>query len=267
VAQEIGPFDNVQVGTILWTLVEPHQGHEVEYNRWYERDHFYAGCMIGKGWFAGRRWVSPKPLKDLRFPTDTPFLPDPMAGSYLATYWVQKGEDAAAIAWGSEQVKWLHENDRMYPHRDHIHTLMYVSRWAVGREDDGVPVALALDHTFGGIVSIMVDRDEGVDARGFSNWLRDECVPAAIAGSDTALVAAAPPLPLPEGAPVFQPENPGVERRTLLMAFTDGAPDTDFATITKLADAIAAGGQGHVSWAAPFIPTIPGTDTYTDQLW
>src|SRR5206468_744994 len=114
----------IELGSILFTLVEPHRGHEVAYNRWYERDHFYAGCLIGKGWFAGGRWVATKPLKDLRFPADTGFLPDISAGSYLSTYWVQKGEDAAAIAWGSEQVKWLHENDRMYDARDHIHTLM-----------------------------------------------------------------------------------------------------------------------------------------------
>ena len=34
-------------------MVEPHRGHEVAYNRWYERDHFYAGCMIGAWTIAG----------------------------------------------------------------------------------------------------------------------------------------------------------------------------------------------------------------------
>ena len=24
---------------------------------------------------------------------------------------------------------------------------------------------------------------------------------------------------------------------------------------------------GQMLWTAPFIPTIPGTDTYTDELW
>ena len=33
----------VRLGSMLFTLVEPHRGHEVAYNRWYERDHFYAG--------------------------------------------------------------------------------------------------------------------------------------------------------------------------------------------------------------------------------
>ncbi len=262
-----GPYDNVLPGTVLFTLVEPHKGLEAEYNRWYERDHFYAGCLIGKGWFAGKRWVATKALKDLRFPADTTFLPDIAAGSYLATYWVQKGEDAAAIAWGSEQVKWLHENDRMFDARDHVHTLMYVVRWSDNRDPDGVPPALALDHPFAGFAAVMVDRAEGVDAREFSNWLRDECVPAAIAGTGIELVVATTPIPLPEGAPVFQPENPGHDQRMLLLCFLDADPAGEVAGLEALAAAVAASGKGSVSYAAPFLPTIPGTDTYTDQLW
>lgn len=265
--QEPGPYDNVQAGTLLFTLVEPHKGQEVAYNRWYERDHFYAGCLIGPGWFAGKRWVAPRPLKDLRFPKDTAFLPDIDAGSYLATYWVQKGEDAAAIAWGSTQVKLLHEADRMFDGRDHVHTLMYVHRWAVERDADSVPIALALDHPWKGLGAVMIDRQDGVDAREFSNWLRDECVPGVIAESGIALAALATPIPLPEGAPVFQPENPGVERRSLLLCFLDADPSETWDSFSTLALAVAAGGQGTVSYAAPFIPTIPGTDTYTDQLW
>ena len=265
--QEPGPYDNVQPGTLLFTLVEPHKGHEVNYNRWYERDHFYAGCLIGKGWFSGTRWVATRPLKDLRFPKGTGFLPDIDAGSYLATYWVQKGEDGAAIAWGSEQVKWLHENGRMFAERDHIHTLMYVLRWSVSRDDDSVPVALALDHPFKGLIAMMVDRNDGVDARTFSNWLRDECVPDVIANSGVSLVVAATPIPLPEGAPVFQPDNPGQDARTLLLCFVDADPTAAMTTMHAFAGAIADDNNGSVSYVAPFLPTIPGTDTYTDQLW
>ena len=43
----------IRVGSCLFTMVDPNPGHEVEYNRWYERDHFYAGCMIGPWLFAG----------------------------------------------------------------------------------------------------------------------------------------------------------------------------------------------------------------------
>ncbi len=33
---------------MLLTLVDPHKGFERAYNRWYERDHFYGGCMEGR---------------------------------------------------------------------------------------------------------------------------------------------------------------------------------------------------------------------------
>ena len=31
----------ITLGTMLFTMVEPTPGHEVEYNRWYERHSFY----------------------------------------------------------------------------------------------------------------------------------------------------------------------------------------------------------------------------------
>ncbi len=43
----------IKLGGALVTMVEPHKGHEVAYNRWYERDHFYAGCQIGAWNLAG----------------------------------------------------------------------------------------------------------------------------------------------------------------------------------------------------------------------
>jgi len=268
VREVLGPFDNVQVGTMLFTLVEPHAGHEVDYNRWYERDHMLAGCMIGPGWFAGKRWVATRPLKDLRLPESSAFLPGhERAGSYLATYWVHKGEDAEAIAWGSTQVRALHDGGRMYDHRDHVHTLMYVHRWSVERDVDGVPTALALSHPWPGLVAITVDRADGDDdARGFSNWLADDLLPAAVEGTALAKVAGFTPIPLPEGAPVTQPDNPGNDRRLLLLGFLDADPAEAWPAVEALAASLAASGRGSVSWAAPFLATVPGTDRYTDQL-
>ena len=82
----------IKLGSILFTLVEPHKGHEVDYNRWYERDHFYAGCMVGPGILAGKRWVATKPYKELRYPERTPIAKDPKLGSYLATYWIEASQ-------------------------------------------------------------------------------------------------------------------------------------------------------------------------------
>ena len=53
---EVGGVDDyrMKVGSMLLTLVDPNRGFEAAYNRWYERDHFYAGCMIGPFLFAGQ---------------------------------------------------------------------------------------------------------------------------------------------------------------------------------------------------------------------
>jgi hypothetical protein len=265
--QEAGNEGGIRVGSTLLTLVEPHRGQEVEYNRWYERDHFYAGCLMGAGWFAGKRWVATKPLKDLRFPSETQFLPDVSAGSFLATYWVLKGMEPEAVAWGSAQVKWLHENGRMFEGRDHIHTLIYANRWDISRDAEGVPAPLALDHPWGGLVVLMVDRNPDVDPRTSSAWLRDEVIPAAMADTPWALTVGLSPIPLPKEAPVFQPPNPGEENRMALMCFTDTDPRQCWDVFERVAATISARDQASVSYAAPFIPTIMGTDTYTDQLW
>jgi len=102
----------IKLGSILFTMVEPHKGHEVEYNRWYERDHFYAGCMSGPWLFAGSRWVAPRRLKDLRFPEDSPFAKPVDAGSYLSIYWEIEGKGPEHGAWSGPQVWWLYSNGR-----------------------------------------------------------------------------------------------------------------------------------------------------------
>jgi hypothetical protein len=42
---DVGGVDDyaMKVGSMLLTLVDPNPGFEAAYNRWYERDHFYAG--------------------------------------------------------------------------------------------------------------------------------------------------------------------------------------------------------------------------------
>jgi len=266
-AEPAGNEGGIRIGSTLLTLVDPHKGHEVAYNRWYERDHFYAGCLIGAGWFAGKRWVATKPLKDLRGPADSTFLPDISAGSFLATYWVLKGEEADAIAWGTRQVNWLHANGRMFEERDHVHTLIYANRFAVNRDPDGVPAELALDHPWGGLVVVMIDRNEDVHPKEATAWLRDEFLPDVMAGTPWALTVGITPIPLPKEAPVFQPPNPGEERRTALMCFVEGDPRECWDVFAGLGEKVAAGGIATLSYVAPFVPAITGTDTYTDQLW
>ena len=48
----------IELGTLLFTMVEPTKGHEVEYNRWYERDHFYGGVLVGHHLTVATTWSS-----------------------------------------------------------------------------------------------------------------------------------------------------------------------------------------------------------------
>ena len=147
----------VRVGSCLFTMVDPVRGHEVDYNRWYERDHFYAGCMVGPWLFAGRRWVATRDLKDLRFPAESPLAVPVDAGSYLAIYWVHEGRHDEHFAWSIDQVVGLYRSGRGFEHRVHAHTaLLHEPRFHY-RDDDPVPVELALDHPYRGLAVVAVD--------------------------------------------------------------------------------------------------------------
>ncbi len=157
---------------MLYTLVEPHRGHEVAYNRWYERDHFYAGCQIGAYNFAGARFVATADCKALRVPPpgdDAGAAGRPVAdsavGSYLGVYYVLDGHHDEWNRWAVDQVNTLHAAGRMFEHRDHIHTGLYRFEWEHRRDEDGVPAELTLDHRFPGLASVFVDATAGADRR------------------------------------------------------------------------------------------------------
>jgi hypothetical protein len=262
--QEVGSGDTrkkpIKLGGALVTLVEPHKGHEVEYNRWYERDHFYAGCMIGAWTISGTRFVATRECKAKRYPADSPITPDPSAGSYLALYWVLAGKFGDWIQWGTNQVNWLHANDRMFPHRDHIHTLMYKFSSETHATDDGVPTELALDHRYPGLVLVIGELAEGATVDDVSAWFEEQPLNADQRVTFT-------PVPLLADAPKDVPRDTAADR-FLQLYFLEEDPvavwDERFA---GLGDAFGKTGYGRIVFASPFIATIPGTDTYTDQLW
>ena len=254
----------IKLGSILFTLVEPHEGHEVDYNRWYERDHFYAGCMVGPGILAGKRWVATRPYKDLRVVTED--SPVRNAGSYLALYWVERSQQNEWGTWGAKEVHRLHEQGRMFPHREHIHTRMYRYRWGAFRDADGVPAELALDHPYAGLVLVMLDRAPE-RAAALERWLREEYLPRTLPGSPAAMCLGLGPMPLSDEIPAYIPRPQGLERRTLLAVFLERDPRECWKDLFEpLGRAVESSGLGRVTLAAPFIPTIPGADRYSDEL-
>jgi hypothetical protein len=264
VIQELGSGDTkerpIRLGGALITMVEPRKGHEVAYNRWYERDHFYAGCMIGAWTVQGGRYVATRDLKALRYPDDSPVTPDKMTGSYVAIYWILAGKFAEWMKWGTEQVQWLHANGRMFAERDHIHTVMYEFRTEY-EQPDGVPVELALDHRSPYCVLLVGEPADGVDLDAVDSWFRTSAaLPHAVAAEFT-------PVPLLGDAPSDVPRTDGGNRFAQLWFVDDDLPaiwDDTFATLgARMNDA----GIGTALFVSPFRATVPGTDTYTDQLW
>jgi hypothetical protein len=258
----------VKLGSMLLTVVEPRRGHEVAYNRWYERDHFYAGCMVGPYNFAGSRYVATSQLKELRDPDPSAITGTPTRGSYVAVYWVLDGYYDVWQRWALRQVNALHAAGRMFEERDHVHTLLYDFRWEHRRDPDGVPVELALDHPYRGFVSVFIDRADDVTNEELWEWLRTEHLPGLLPGTDADLVAAFTPIALEGDAPGDVPREAASDTRTVLLWFLNTPPEVAWEpVIAEHRRRLEASGKGTVVAALPFIPTIPGTDTYTDQLW
>ena len=91
--------NDVAIGGALITMMEPHPGHELAYNRWYEDDHFYAGAMAGPWTFAGRRFVATRALRERRAAVAHSVVQPPDAGCYISLYWVTKGHEADNARW------------------------------------------------------------------------------------------------------------------------------------------------------------------------
>lgn len=266
----VGPIEHarVELGSSLVSLLDTVPGHEVEFHRWYERDHFYAGCMIGPWFFAGRRFVATRPLKELRYPERTPVIDDVHRGSYLALYWILDGHHQAAESWAVGQVNRLIEAGRMLPSRQQAHAGFYRHRWGTFRDADGVPAELALDHPFAGAALLMVDREPDVEPAALDDWLRREHLPRTLADSTAAMCLALEPLPLPPDAPSYVARPDGIERRSLHLYFLEEDPRQSWDRLfAPQAEQLRDSGLGRVVYAAPFIPTIPGSDRYTDELW
>jgi hypothetical protein len=261
----------VKVGSILLTLVDPHKGYEKAYNRWYERDHYYAGEMIGPFAFAGSRWVATRELKDLRWPAGEVAVARPTdAGSYVAIYFVEKGHHIDHFDnWSRDQVRGLYADGRGFSERTHIHTALFDHLGAVYRDPDPVPVDLALDHRYDGIFGVWLDATNG-SAVDLHAELAQEHLPRLLAGSDIEIAASFTPsagendekdVPMDLGSKAGGPE------RLLHLLFVKGDVRESSAKVRDYTAGVEAAGLATLRLAAPFFATNVGTDSYIDQLW
>jgi len=261
----------IKVGSMLLTLVDPHRGYEVAYNRWYERDHFYAGCMIGPYLFAGSRWVATRALKDARWPRDDETIAAPSdAGSYVAIYWVEQGHHWDHFdVWARDQVRNLYAQGRGFSERRHIHTVLYDHLASAYRDDDPVPIELALDHGYDGLVIVWLDARHGIDAR----ELRERLAPhvgALLAGSAIEIASSWTPSAGendPRDVPMDLGSKAGGPERLCQLLFVHGDVLDALPAVRRYTDAVASDDLATVHLVAPFFRTVVGTDRYVDQLW
>jgi hypothetical protein len=86
--------------------------------------------------------------------------------------------------------------------------------------------------------------------------------------SGAELVLSFRPVPLLDAAPPDVPHASGMSGARLLLHFhTGGSPEDAMAALAVGRSDPERDGQVSVRFRSPFVPTIPGTDCYTDALW
>ena len=233
----------VAVGTAIVAYIEPHEGQAREFNRWYERDHFYAATTAGPGAFSGARWVATRACKSVR-PAGVQWFGDPARGSFLTTVWLLDGAEPEWDAWVARQMEVLRADDRMFAGRDHVHTAVYRYCCEV-RADDGPSAAVALDHGFAGVIAVAVP----ADAESAEACARE------IVGSELPVAVGL----VQERVILSQTDPPA---HSLVLGFTPDDPLE--AWRSRVAPALAR--LPTVGFAGPFVRTIPGTDACVDDL-
>jgi len=269
---DVGGVDDypVKVGSMLLTLVDPAPGYERAYNRWYERDHYYAGCLVGPWLFAGSRWVAPRRLKDLRWPAESPVARPTDAGSFVAIYWVEKGHHREHFGeWSIRQVVDLYANGRGFSERTHVHTSTFHYLGSAYRDEDPVPVELALDRGYEGLFILWWDATTGTGTE-LHTVLADGPVTRLLDGSPIEIASSwapsAPGADQGQGAPMDLGSPAGGDDRLVQLLFVAGDPAASIEQVRAYTDRVEGDGTAALLLAAPFVRTVPGTDRYVDEL-
>jgi len=256
---------HIELGHSMITFVEPHREQLAEYNRWYEHDHAYAAVTSAPGCFAYRRFVATRPLKALRYPNPSAVADPVDKGSYVSLFWFERDRVGEVFDYSFGVTPSLASAGRMNNDRDHVSTGVYEYLGCTGRGPSPVPAEIALDHPWAGMVAVWVRPTAGTAVADLASWSRQELDRGISAGRG----------PVGQGLDVAQCDFPngmpaltGRVDELVRCYFLDVDPRQAWAEVfAGLGQAVDAGGRGRVELVAPFIPTVPGTNRYQDELW
>jgi hypothetical protein len=267
----------VHIGAVWVSLMEPDVGSEAAFDEWYGDDHFYAGGM-GLPWiFAGRRWVCPRTHQAVRISqSDSTFQP-PQAGRFLHLNFFSRGHvDEAAVVLG-DTIARLAGEGRMYVDdvpRRHVFSRLQPYAGVVYADPDahGPLDVHALDHPFGGVAVEVVRTVPGRSREDLVGWLLEEFVPAQLATTGAALCLVALDAELPDAVAQRTSRVPrsygaDADQRVTLLWFAEEDLLAGWADrFAPHLDGIGDGGLGVLEFASPFVPTVPGTNRHIDAL-
>jgi hypothetical protein len=258
-----GPNDAV-LGHAFISLVEPHRGYESAYTRWYEDDHFQAGAMAFPWWFSGRRWIATADLRALRAGSDAATTLD--QGWSLGTYWITARRLTEQVRWLEATIPRLTAAGRMFEHRTHVMTGFFDLKDEWQRADHQPRAVHALEYPYAGLVLEIIDQSaaEGVP---LATWLRDTFVPQRLAAGEAAQCLHFAPLPWPgAGATSWFDYAEASAQRAVLVWFLEQDPRTTWPSFARHQAAIDDAGVGSLAFIGGFVPALPGTDRYLDQI-
>jgi hypothetical protein len=158
----------------------------------------------------------------------------------------------------------LFADGRVYLERDHTFTSFQRYRAVVYRDATGPRDVHALNYPYQGLVLEVIDSPDAETREQMLEWIRSERVPAP--GAATAIGTVFAPMPLPADKQPYVKDVEGVDTRLTILWFTEADPKDIWDEYADVGERVAATGFGRVELMAPFIPTLPGTEMYVDQL-
>jgi hypothetical protein len=258
-------MSHIELGHSMITFVEPHREHVAEYNRWYEHDHAYTAVTTAPGCFAYRRFAATRELKSLRYPNPSAVADPVDKGSYVSLFWFEKDRVGEVFDYSFGVTPALAAAGRMNNDRDHVSTGVYNYLGCTGRGPAAVPPEIALDHPWAGMVAVWIRPQAGAGVADLAAWCRNTLDSGISAGSGpVGQVLDFVQCDFPNGMPALT----GRVDELVRCYFLDTDPRAVWAeAFADLGGSVETGGLGRVALAAPFIPTVPGTDRYQDELW